>query len=152
MKLVEFAKQRGVARDTITQYIRRHPELFDGHTEVKGKLLFLDAEAERLLNEKYPLYSPIELVEDVEIIKELSETRKALAQAERHVAELYKRFSDQTAAIAQAEAVKMLLEDKEEQLQDSKKQIHDYKQEIQELSDQLRIEQSKTWWDKIRGR
>lgn len=145
MKLVEFAKQRGIPRDTITQYIRRHPDLFEGHTEVNGKSLFLDKEAERLLNEKYPLYSPVELIEDVELIKELSETRKELAQAERHIAELYKKLADQTAVIAQVETTKILLEDREEQLQ----RVYD---QCDKLQQDLDRERAKTWWDKLRGR
>lgn len=143
---MDFAKQRGISRDTITQYIRRHPELFGGHTEVDGKSLVLDQEAEKILNEKYPLHSPVELIEDIEAIKELSETRKELAFAERKISELYKQLNESTKLLAQAEAQKILLEDKEERLKEKTQELAVAKTEIdmeRKRTDQAQMELSK---------
>lgn len=123
--MADFARQRGVERDTISQYIRRHPELFDEHIKVEGKNLFLDDVAERLLDEKYPLPRPIEIVEDIETIKELSETRKMLATAESKIGMLYEQLNNAQRQIAENEVKSILLEDKEKQLQDKDRQLEE---------------------------
>lgn len=120
MKLADFAEARGKKLDTIGQYIRRHAEQFKGHTWTEGNVLHLDDEGERLLNEKYPLPRPVEIVEDVETIKELSETRKALAASQAMVAELQRELMKQQSQVAQLEATQMLLEDRENMLREER--------------------------------
>lgn len=57
----DFADGRGVNPDTIATYIRRHPELFDGHTQKSSNKLLLDDEAVELLNKVYPAPAPEEI-------------------------------------------------------------------------------------------
>lgn len=37
LKLADFTEARSLESNTVTAYIRRHPEIFEGHTEVRGK-------------------------------------------------------------------------------------------------------------------
>ena len=126
MKLSEFAKLRNVHRDTITQYIRRNPELFEGHTKVDGKWLILDEEAERLLDEKYPLPKPVEIIED-------KESREKLIKAQELIIQLQDKLGQAQGKIAKAEAMQLMLEDKERQLEWAEGQIEKLGSEAADL-------------------
>lgn len=41
-KVADFAEERNVDRNAVSQYIRRHGEDFKGHTKVDGHNLFFD--------------------------------------------------------------------------------------------------------------
>lgn len=125
MKIAEFAKSRNVSIDTIHKYIRRNSEAFDGHITNEGKRFILDEEAVRLLNEKYPLPRPIEVIDDIETIKELSETRRELADAQKRILDLQGQLLSVTAKLAHAEAMEMMLEDKKNQLLKAENEISD---------------------------
>lgn len=131
MTIAEFCKGRNVDTQAIRKYIERHPDDFKGHTGKKGREITLDDHALAILEDKYPFPAPVEVIEDVE-------ARRKLIQAQEMIIQLQTRLQDQTAAIAHAEATRMLLEDREEQLQ--------------RTYDLLEQERAKTWWDKLRGR
>ncbi len=141
MKLTGFAKERGIPRDTITQYIRRNPELFEGHTKVDGKWLIIDEEAERLLNEKYPLPKPVEIIED-------KESRAKLIKAQELIIQLQDKLGQAQGKIAQAEAMQLMLEDKERQLDRAEGQIEKMEAEAADLRSEnkrLMMENSETF-------
>lgn len=164
MKMTDFARERGVNRDTITQYIRRNEELFKGHTEVKGKALYIDEIALDILDKKYPLHKPVELIEDIETIKELSETRMKLVEASKMIINLQNKLTEQSLAIAKAEATQMLLEDKTKELERMENMLEKAEtraekaeeqktaanDEIAALRKELEAERNKSWWDKLR--
>ena len=173
MKMTDFARERGVNRDTITQYIRRNDELFKGHTEVKGKSLYIDEVALDILDKKYPLHKPVELIEDIETIKELSETRMKLVEASKMIINLQNKITEQSLLIAKAEAIQMLLEDKTKELERIENMLEKAEtrvekaetraemaeeqktaadDEIAALRKELEVERNKSWWDKLRGR
>lgn len=142
MILKDFAEERGESSNTIFKYIKRHQEISQ-HTSTEGKNLILDDIAVKLLDKKYKLPAPVEIVEDLESRKELLECHKELTQAYKTIAELSKQIADNSALIAQAEAVKILLEERDVQLQRSYAQYD-------EIYKELQAERSKTWWDKLR--
>lgn len=162
MKLSDFARQRNIPRDTITQYIRRNPDLFEGHTKVDGKWLIIDEIAEEHLNKKYPLPQMVQVIED-------TESRTKLIKAQEAIIQLQGQLNEATTKIAQAEAVKLMLEDKEEQLEkteerllrtentletertEAKQAIEQYKADIARLQEELAQERSKTWIQKLFG-
>lgn len=152
LKLTEFAKQRGIERDTVTQYIRRNPEMFEGHTKLEGKWLFIDEVAEKALDEKYPLPRPIEIVEDIETIKELSATRMELAKSQEMIVQLQNRLMEAQEQIATSKATELLLEDKKQQITELKNTIAKKDDEINKLHEDLETEMSKTWFQKLLGR
>lgn len=60
VKLADFLQNRGdVTPNTAATYMRRHKEEFDGHTKRKNSRspLFIDATAQALLSDVYPLRS-----------------------------------------------------------------------------------------------
>ncbi len=138
MTITEFCKGRNVDAQAVRKYIERHPEYFSGHTNKKGREITLDDYALDILEDKYPLPAPIEVIEDVE-------ARRELIQAQKMIIQLQNKLQAQTIALTQVEVTKMLLEDREKQLQQA---YEDY----DKLQDRLQVELSKTWWDKLRGR
>lgn len=136
MKLADFIKKRSVEGTTVTAYVRRHPELFEGHTKVKGKFMYIDDEAERLLDEKYPLPKPVEIIED-------KESRDKLLKAQEYIIKLQQQLNQQATQIAQAEAQKVLLEDKERQLMEMKEQLRDKDKQIEETEGQIEKEKTR---------
>lgn len=138
MILKDFAEQRNINPDTIRKYIKRHEKEFRGLIKNSGNRMQLEPEAVTLLEKVYHLPQPVQVIEDFETVRELSECRKELA-------EVYKKLSESTAKLAQAEALKFLLEDRENQLEEEKAR----NRELQEMLD---LERSKTWWQKLRGK
>ena len=136
MTITEFASSRGIQTQTVSIYIKRHSKDFKGHTLKKGKAVELDSTALELLDKIYPLPNPIQIIED-------TESRKELIQAQKQIIRLQEQLQEATRQIAQAEAIKLLLEDKKEQLTKSEYRIN-------ELEKALEIEKAKTWWDKLR--
>lgn len=91
-----------------------------------------------MLERQYPLPQMVQVVED-------TESREKLIQAQELIIQLQKKINEQSQLIAQAEATKMLLEDKQVQLDKMEAEKAD-------LQKQLDAEKSKTWWQKLRGK
>lgn len=151
VKLSDFADQRNVSRDTVAAYIRRNPEIFEGHTTKQKKALILDDEAVKMLDEMYPLPKPIQIIEDVE-------SRQKLIQTQQLVIQLQQKIVDQTAIVAQAETMKVLLEDKEKQLEAAEKQLSDkqaeldaYRKEAEQQKEEINRLRSRSLWQRIRN-
>ena len=143
MNITEFAQSRNKTVGAVSNYIQRHRDLFKGHTKKTGTNAELDEYALEILEKKYPLPKPVEVVEDIETIKELSETRKELAEAGKRIEVLQSKLLESSKQIAQAEATKLLLEDKTAQLDKAEKEAQDLKNKNENLSaelEKLRIE------------
>lgn len=110
MTIAEFINGRNVDSQAVRRYIERHPDEFNGHTGKKGREITLDEVAIEILEKKYPLPQMVQVIEDTESIKKLT------IMQEKFI-ELQERFNQQATVIAQAEAQKILLEDKEHQIQ-----------------------------------
>ena len=65
MKIQEFAKERNVSYATVFQYIKRHPDLFDGHIG-KSNNIVLDDTALQILDERYQREKPVQVICDTE--------------------------------------------------------------------------------------
>ena len=103
MTVSEFARARGLDRNAVGAYIRRHDEI-KKHTETQGKNILLDEEAVSALERKYPLPKPVEIVED-------KEARKNLDEAKSMIIALQAKLSEYSGKV-------MLLEDREKQLKE----------------------------------
>lgn len=148
--ITEFAREREVEPDTVTTFIRRHPEIQKDIIQ-KGKKSAIDTESEgyEALEKQYPLPKPIQVIEDTESRKELIQTQKLVIQ-------LQNKLNEATTLIAQAEAQKILLEDKQQQLDKAEEREQKAEETIRNLSkelDQVRMaletEKNKTWIDKL---
>lgn len=134
--LTEFAAERNERADTIRKYISRHKNEFEGHCSFAGPKMELDDVAVELLDKVYPLPKPIEIIED-------TESRKELLRAQKLIIQLQQKISDQSMALAQAEATKLLLEDKEEQLKEKKDEIEERKAELNLVKQEVAAERSR---------
>lgn len=149
MKIADFAEQRNVDRNAISQYIRRHPEIFEGHTEVVGKNLCVDEEALKELEDKYPLPQVVQVIED-------TESRKKLIEAQQLIIQMKDQMLNMQKLVAQAEAKELLLEDRERQLKEKEQQLkqaqtreQDLQQEISEFKSKVSTLQSRNLWERI---
>ncbi len=159
--ITDFARERNVEPDTVTTYIRRHPEI-QKFIITKGKKSAIDtlSDGYQMLEEQYPYPKPIQVVED-------TESQKKLIKAQELIIQLQERLQEATTQIADAKAMQLLLEDREKQLaeNDAKWREHtthleeaiknhmsnenDLNDEIKRLHEALETEKSKTWLQKL---
>ena len=119
MNLTEFAESRNVKINAISNYMSRHAEKFAGHTKKVGKSIELDEVAMSILDEKYPLPRPVQIMNGVEP-EEHKAVQDKLTAAQDFIIKLQDKMMEDQKLLAQAEAQKQLLEDKEAQLNAAK--------------------------------
>lgn len=144
MYLREFAEQRGQNPATISQYIRDHAAEFEGHTSMDGKQKVLDEVAIQLLDKKYPLPKPIQVIED-------TESRKQLVEAQQYIIKLQEKMFEMQEAnnklALEANKIKFLeadierrddlLDDAEQKLQEEKAQHAATQQQLSSVESEL---------------
>lgn len=113
MKVADFTRGRNVENQAITRYINRHPELFDGHVMKDGREIVLDDVALDILNEKYPLPQPIQIVED-------TEARRQLIEAQQMIIKLQQQLVEAAPIIALAEHNQYLISQMQQENEDLK--------------------------------
>ena len=129
MKIKEFIEGRQVTYGTVRKYINSHEE-FKGHIG-RANNIVLDEYAVELLNEKYPLSQPIEMVQDPELLRKYNAVLEQLTMVQQQLV-------DAAPKIAAAEYRERLIDDQQKR--------------IEELEKELEAERSKSWFDKLRGR
>lgn len=110
MTIAEFIKGRNIDAQVIRKCLERYSEDFQGHISKKSKEIILDEVAVEMLEKRYPMPQLIQVVED-------KESREKLIKLHEEYKALLEKYNKQAMLIAQAEAQKLLLEDKELQLQ-----------------------------------
>lgn len=155
--ITDFAESRGTDRDTVNAFIRKHPEIKE-HTHREGKNVVIDTDTEAfsLLDKQYPLPQMVQVIED-------TESRQKLIKAQEMIIQLQGKLNEQSQLIAEAEATKMLLDDKQKQLEKAQNEALEARNEAEaiknkaeeekaELRQLLEEERAKTWWQKLRGK
>ena len=157
MNITEFAKSRNLKPQTVYRYISRHPE-YEKHTSKNGKEVVLDSTALNMLEKKYPVPKPIELIQGVPQEEYINVLTK-LKEAQKVVGELQNRLLEAQEQIATAKATELLLEDKTKRISDLEakaeakdSEIKAKEEEIKSLQEALATEKAKSWWDKLRGK
>lgn len=110
-KVADFAEERNVDRNAVSQYIRRHGEEFKGHTKVDGHNLYFDEDAFVLLDVKYPLPKPVQVINGVPH-EEYEAVQKKLDQTKDILIALKDAIAEKDKLLIQQEANVKLLEDK----------------------------------------
>lgn len=140
IKISDFARERGVKRDTINAYIRKHPEI-ESETTTKGKDKFIDNEsaAYKELNQKYP---KMEL--------DANSLQQELNDAYKQIAALSQELLANAKLVAKADAQLVMFEEMKYQLEDKSNEIHELIEEnknkenqIKQLEDELNVEQNR---------
>lgn len=151
--ITEFAESRDTDRDTVNAFIRNHPEI-KAQTQREGKHVVIDTDSEAysLLDKQYPLPKLVQVIED-------TESREKLIKAHEAIIQLQQKLAEQTQLIAQAEATKLLLEDKQEQLAQAHSRLDraeaenaELRKTLEEERQKLADERAKSWWQKLRGK
>lgn len=114
MNISEFARSRGEEPQTVRHYINSHPDI-KKHTRKNGKETELTDEAIELLDKVYPLPRPVQLVNGVDP-EEHKDVQDKLTAAQEFIIKLQNKMMEDQKLLAQAEAQKILLEDRESQL------------------------------------
>ena len=114
MNISEFARSRGIEPQTVRHYVNDH-EYIKKHTKKVGKTVELSEEAIELLDKIYPLPRPVQLVNGVDP-EEHKDVQDKLTAAQEFIIKLQNKMMEDQKLLAQAEAQKILLEDRESQL------------------------------------
>lgn len=129
MKIVDFAKQRGADPDTITRYIKRHPEPFVGHLSFDGNKMVVDDIAVKLLEEKYPLPAPVEVIKDTKSQELLIIEQKKVQELQERLMTLQEQLHENQLLIADQKGQLLRLEDKSKENDGLKKQVESMTQQ-----------------------
>ena len=141
MNISEFARSRGVEPQTVRHYGNDHEDI-KKHTKKVGKTVELSDEAIELLDKVYPLPRPVQLVNGVDP-DEHKAVQDKLTAAQEFIIKLQNKMMEDQKLLAQAEAQKQLLEDKEAQLNAAKVEGEKKDTEIDDLkkaNEDLRVE------------
>ena len=133
VRLADFAKERNVDRNLVTQYVRYHPEIFEGHTTEYKRSLYGDDVALKALDEKYPLPKPVEVIKD----PEADNLRRQVIALQEQLLESQKQVIALTKVAVQAESVKALLADKELQLEGQIERVAVLEKELEASKNEL---------------
>ncbi len=134
LNISEFLKGREVKPNTLSNYIARHPELFEGHVKREGKNTFLDDEAVRILEEKYPLAKPVVIINGLSQEEE-RELREKLQRTQEMLVAMQNELVNTKLQLAEKEKAEFLLELKEEK--------------IEELTKEVETMKKRTLWERI---
>ena len=173
LKIRDFIQGRNVSYDTVRKYIINHSEVFEGHVG-KTNNINLDEEAFRVLDEKYPLSRPVQVIEDTERVNNLISRIDILQEKYIAVIEENKRLMQQNASLMLAHQQKLLMEEELEghkellkQLEKKNKSLEstnavlednnyhlmndnmELVREKEQLINKLREETEKSWWKKL---
>lgn len=122
MNISEFARSRGIEPQTVRHYVNDHEDI-KKHTKKVGKTVELSDEAIELLDKIYPLPRPVQIMNGVDpeehkaVVDKLSSAQEYIIKLHETVEQLKDKVNENEKLIAQAEAQKILLEDKNSQLE-----------------------------------
>lgn len=136
-----FAESRNVDRNAITQYIRRHPDLFEGHTIVESQRMYFDDAAMEFLDKQYPLPSPVEVIPDTKSRELLLAEQQKTIMLQEELMKLKDQLHESQLKLAKQENNILLLEDRSKRMEsentEMKEKIELQAQKIAETSTSL---------------
>ena len=113
MNISEFARERGVKPTTVSLYIRRHKEEFDDHIQpsTTGNSLELDDTALKILDEKYPLQQPIQVLDhDPELERKVNEQNELIKELQAKIILLQQQNGTLDHQLGEAKQKQLMLE------------------------------------------
>lgn len=137
MTITEFARSRDLQVNTVSKYIREHQE-FTGHVRSVGKSRLLDDTALEMLDKKYPLPKPVQIVQGIpeeEHLSALSAKDEQIQALQQIIIDLQQRQADMIEELGDYKGKCLLLEDKARQ--------------VEELRSELESERNKSIWERI---
>lgn len=113
----DFAESRGVDRNAVTQYIRRHSEIFEGHTQVESMRMYFDDAAMEYLDKKYPLPSPVEVIPDTKSRELLLAEQQKTIMLQDELMKLKDQLHETQLKLTKQESNMLLLEDRSKRME-----------------------------------
>lgn len=126
MKIKDFVKERNISYDTVRRYIVRNENIFRGHVGIRGKI-DLDDFAVELLNQKYPLKKPVEIIQDD------MAARQQLIKAQETIIDLQEHINHMLPLVWDYEHHQELLESAEKETEKAVKE----KEKVEQVADFL---------------
>lgn len=126
MKIKDFVKERNISYDTVRRYIVRNENIFRGHVGIRGKI-DLDDVAVELLNQKYPLKKPVEIIQDD------MAARQQLIKAQETIIDLQEHINHMLPFVWDYEHHQELLESAEKETEKAVKE----KEKVEQVADLL---------------
>lgn len=126
MKIKDFVKERNISYDTVRRYIARNENIFRGHVGIRGKI-DLDDVAVELLNQKYPLKKPVEIIQDDMV------ARQQLIKAQKTIIDLQEHINHMLPFVWDYEHHQELLESAEKETEKAVKE----KEKVEQVADFL---------------
>lgn len=120
MNIKEFANTHNQQTSTVSMYIRRHKELFEGHIKKVGVNLYLDDHAVNLLEEQYSTQKPI-------VLADLDETQKKYIRALEQNNHLHQQIVQLQTQLQESNSIKLLFEKQENELEKLKEKYEKLK-------------------------
>lgn len=154
MNISEFARSRGIEPQTVRHYVNDHEDI-KKHTKKVGKMVELSDEAIELLDKIYPLPKPIQIMTGVDpdehkrVQTELEIIRKKYDATLEKITVLQDKMMEDQKLIAQAEAQKILLEDKNSQLEAARSEVENKDTEIKDLRAELERLKNRSFIDRL---
>lgn len=169
MFLKDFAEMRGVKPDTVATYIRRHPEIA-ALTSTEGYHMVLSEEAIDILDKKYPMPKPVQVIQDTESLKKLNDAQEFIIKLQEkmmQMAEENSRLAIQAEKVLMLEAAEQekadrisKLEadiDRRDDLLDEEKQAHqntaselaDTQKQLADTQQELERMKNRSLWQRI---
>jgi len=136
LNMSEFLKGREVKANTLSNYVTRHPELFEGHVKREGKNTFFDDEAVRILEEKYPIAKPVVIVNGLSQEEE-RELRKRLQQSQELLLAMQNELTNTKLQLAEKETLSLRIEMKDEKIEQLSREVDELKTTNQELKEAI---------------
>lgn len=135
MNISEFARDRGLKPTTVSLYIRRHQEEFDGHTRPSGtgNSLELDDVALDLLDKKYPRKEqPIQVLDhDPELERKIAAQNELIIQLQAQIISLTEKNSHLEHELGEAKQSQLMLKIAENEKKVAEEQAREYKQQYE---------------------
>ena len=120
MNVKEFAKIHNQQLVTVSTYIKRHKELFEGHIKKIGSNIDLDDDAIKILEVKYPLPEPI-------VLTPLDETHKKYIESLEQINYLQNTIINLQNKLQETNSIKLLFEKQENELEKLKEKYEKLK-------------------------
>lgn len=147
MNISEFAASKGVQMQAVAKYLSRHPEL-KALTKQDGNNVILTKEVIQVLDQKYPDPKPVQVVQgvDPEVHQELL---NRFTELQATVIELQAEKVESATLVAQAETMKIMLEDK---LQAKEAEAEKTKEQLEAAQEEIDRLRKRKFWDRVFNR
>ena len=158
-KVSEFSRKYVIDRNTLTAYIRRHPEIFEGHTQRKGRDIVIDEVAETELEKAYRPQIVINTPDPalIEAQKKIDELLERIVMLQTELMNREHDNAELSRKLIEAEMQKKLLEDTQSKLQNAENdrlqavtKLHEA--EVQASADKVEMEHLRAENDRLKHR